>query len=101
MDDWVASAANEDVVSWYNLRACASEEHLRAEPRGRADVPVRLLVEAVALLDLIEGVLLERGLDPVQDVEDVVLFRPVVLCEWVCSVRSGGRTSRGGSAARD
>ena len=39
-------------------------------------VPERLLVETIRLLDFIQGVLLEGRLHPMQDVEDMVLFRP-------------------------
>lgn len=40
----------------------------------RAYVPVRLLVVTIRVLDLVERVFLERGLYPVQDIKDVMLF---------------------------
>lgn len=64
----------------------------------RAYVPVRLLVVTIRVLDLVERVFLERGLYPVQDIKDVMLF-------W-SGERFGMRrrargTSTGGEAGRD
>jgi len=42
----------------------------------KGSLPIGFLVQAVGFLELIESVFLERGLDPMQNIEYVVFFRP-------------------------
>ena len=71
-----------------------SYSHLNTDRRTheRMDVPIRLFVKAIGLFNLIKRVLFERSLHPVQDVEDMVLFRsprPEARSKVECAVLLG------------
>ena len=53
-------------------------------PRKQEDIPVSFLVQAVSLLDIVQGVLLERLLDEMQYVEDMVILRSTPLVNDIC-----------------
>ena len=61
----------------HNLRGF--DVRTRIYPRKQEDIPVSFLVQAVSLLDIVQGVLLERLLDEMQYVEDMVILRSTPL----------------------
>lgn len=79
MEDWVARAEKDEVVSWY-LWFGESETRLGTRLRGREEdwhgQAKGFLVQAVSFPDVVESAFLEGGFDPMQDVEGMVVFRP-------------------------
>jgi hypothetical protein len=94
IDDWVASAANDEVVSWYlrdrNLVSpCLCFERNFADTYNlqwarqykcgcgiERSLPECLFVQTIALFYLVKRVLLERGFDVIQDVIHMMFVWP-------------------------